>query len=452
MNIFYKNRSLKRRVLIISGLVLFFFFGEIALTFSDKGHAFIVNDEEVAFSLKLENRYSDFSVTEGIDQKVADFMKRWKIKGVSVAVTKDEELVYAKGFGYADTERKESVKPGHLFRIASVSKLITAAAVMKLYEEGSLDLDEFVFGPEGILDTATYNDYRDSRYEAIRVRHLLNHTAGWSRRNGDPMFNTLYIARKMNVDPPATIDDIIRYSLSRKLTYYPGTRYSYSNIGYAILGKIIEIKSGVPYEDFVILNILKPAGIHDMHLGRSFRHQRYPNEVSYYSVNGTVMTPSYDGSGELVPLHYGGNHIELLGAAGGWIASAPELAKLLSVLDGFDRQRDILKKETLEMMVDPDRAGYGLFGWRGKDQAGTWWRTGYLNGSTALLVRQHNGVNWVVLMNSSTYRQSRIQRYTSAMMFNALKDVEIWPYLNLFLVDQQWPEPITEIPESNPLL
>jgi CubicO group peptidase (beta-lactamase class C family) len=190
------------RFFILAGLIVMFFFGEIALTFSDKGSSFIVENNEVAFSLQLENNYSDFKSTEIIDTRVQSFMEHWKINGISVAVTKDEELVYAKGFGFADTERKEYVKPGHLFRIASVSKLITAAAIMKLYEEQLLDLDHHVFGPEGILDTSYYNGYRDKRYEDITVQHLLSHTAGWSITSGDPMFNTLYIAQKMKVDPP----------------------------------------------------------------------------------------------------------------------------------------------------------------------------------------------------------------------------------------------------------
>lgn len=441
-----------RPILLLTGLVLVFYFGEIALSFSDRGTSYMINDEEVAFSLKLENSYSDFESTEVIDNHVESFMKRWKIKGMSVAVTKNEELVYAKGFGFADLEQGVEVKPGHLFRIASVSKLITAAAILKLQEEGRISLDDYVFGPHGILDTTLFPDYLDARYEEIRVRHLLNHTAGWSRRSGDPMFSSLVIARKMKVPPPAELDQVISYSLSRRLTYQPGTRYSYSNLGYAILGRIIEVRSGIPYEDFVIMNILKPAGIHDMHLGRSTYHERFPNEVAYYHTGTPEYTYAYDGSGKKVPIHNGGNNITLLGAAGGWVASAPELVKLITVLDGFGIQGDLLDRQTLEMMVSPEAAGPGLFGWRGSDSHGTWWRTGYLNGTAALVVRQPDGVNWVALMNTSTYRQSRIHSYTASMMFQALGRIEIWPYLNLFLVDQEIPEPVTGLLEVNPLL
>jgi len=266
------------------------------------------------------------------------------------------------------------------------------------------------------------------------------------------MFNSLYIAKKLNIDPPARIDDVISYTLSRKLYYKPGQRYSYSNIGYGILGRVIEIVSGVPYEDYVILNILKPAGIHDMHIGKSFKHDKYPNEVKYYANGSNFKSYAIDGSGELVPMYYGGNNIELLGPAGGWVASAPELAKLLTVLDGFDKQNDILDQETISHMTDPNFAGTGLLGWRGIDHYGTWWRTGYLNGSTAMVVRQEDRVNWVILMNTSTHKQSRIQRYVSAMMFKVINEVELWPYLNLFLVDQTIPDPIVTFPESNSFL
>jgi CubicO group peptidase (beta-lactamase class C family) len=446
------DKVMLRSIIIIFSLVTLFFFGEIALTFSEDANAFIIENEEVAFSLKLENQYSDFDATTAIDNSVETFLRQWGIKGASVAISKDEELVYAKGFGYANVDKKEAVKPGHLFRIASVSKLITAAAVMKLFEEGHLDLDEYAFGPAGVLDTSLFRGYKDKRVEEITIRHLLNHTAGWSKQSGDPMFNSLYIARKLKIDPPAKTDHVIEYALSRNLNYDPGTRYSYSNLGYGVLGRIIEVKSGMPYEDYVIMNLLKPSGIHDMHIGRSFAHEKYPNEVTYYNEGKKMMTYAIDGSGQLVPFHYGGNNIELLGAAGGWVASAPELCKLMTVLDGFNKQQDILEKQTLEMMVDPDMAGMGLFGWRGQDHYGTWWRTGYISGSTALLVRQRDGVNWVILMNTSTYRESRIQRYTSSMMFSAVNKVKLWPYLDLFLVDKDYPGPIADIPVSNPLL
>ena len=105
------------------------------MTFSDKGYPSLLNDEEVPFSLLLDNQNSNFEGTDNIDSQVDAFIKRWKIEGASLAVTKDERLVYAKGFGTANKETGEEVKPGHLFRIASVSKLITAVAVMLHFQK-----------------------------------------------------------------------------------------------------------------------------------------------------------------------------------------------------------------------------------------------------------------------------------------------------------------------------
>lgn len=441
-----------KRIFVLLSLISLFFFGEIALTFSDKGYPSILNHEEVPFSLLLDNQSSDYNETEIVDRQLQSFIRRWRIKGASVAITKDERLVYAKGFGIANSETGEEVKPGHLFRIASVSKLITAVSVMKLYEEGRLELDEKVFGEQGILNDSVFRTYRDRRIEQITIRHLLNHTAGWSRYSGDPMFRTLYIARKMNVKPPLAFSEVLEYTLSKRLNYRPGSRYSYSNLGYAILGEIIERKSGMPYQDYVVMNILKPLDIHDMHIGKSFYHEKYPNEVRYHSSAGEMTAYSMDGSGEKVPIYYGGNNIELLGPAGGWVASAPELIKFLTAIDGLPEQPDILSSEIVDLMSNPDFAGKGLFGWRGSDRHGTWWRTGYLTGSSALVVRQHDGINWVVMMNTSTYKHSGIHKYVSNMMFGVVNRVSKWPVIDLFTMESETPNPITEIPATNPKL
>lgn len=433
-------------------LLLLFFFGEIAITLSDKGYPSLLNDKEVPLSLMLDNRFSDYQETDVIDQNVNAFLKKWKIQGASLAITSEERLVYAKGFGIANTETGEVVQPGHLFRIASVSKLITAVAVMKLYEDGALDLDDQVFGKNGILNDSVYLTYRDNRLEQITIRHLLNHTAGWSRYSGDPMFSSLYIARKMDVDAPAQFNEVLQFALSRRLNYNPGTRYSYSNLGYGILGEIVARKSGMAYKDYVVMNLLKPLDIHDMHIGRSYYYEKYPNEVRYHSSAGKMTAYSKDGTGEQVPIYYGGNNIELLGPAGGWVASAPELIKFLTAIDGFPEQPDILKEETIMAMADSDQSGKGLFGWRGSDNYGTWWRTGYLTGSSALMVRQQDGLNWVIMMNTSTYKHSRIHRYVSGMMFNAVNRVHDWPTIDLFSMETGSPEPITDIPATNPKL
>ncbi|PID91162.1 MAG: hypothetical protein CSA96_09860 [Bacteroidetes bacterium] len=164
------------------------------------------------------------------------------------------------------------------------------------------------------------------------------------------------------------------------------------------------------------------------------------------------MVYDANGSGEKVPVHYGGNDMALLGPAGGWVASAPELIKFLTAIDGFPAQPDILSSETIAAMTDPELAGKGRFGWRGSDSYGTWWRTGYLTGSSALMVRQGNGLNWVVLLNTTTQKESRIHRHVSGMMFSAVNHVREWPKLDLFNLKYENPYPIAKIPASSPNL
>ncbi|MFW5644649.1 MAG: serine hydrolase domain-containing protein [Bacteroidota bacterium] len=445
---------MKAKTYLMIGLTVLFFFGEIAISFSDRAASnSLIDSDNMSFALNLENSDSDFEQDEFIDRLVESFIKRYNIKGASVAVTKNGQLVYAKGFGMANTETSEPMQPGHIFRIASVSKLLTAAAIMKLIEEDKLELDARVFGKEGILNDEIFQSFQDERIADIRIRHLLNHTAGWSRYKGDPVFNSLYIARKYNETPPAQEDRIIQYGLQKPLSFSPGTTYSYSNLGYIILGRIISSLTHMPYEDYIVMNILKPLDIHDMHIGRSFYHEKYPNEVRYYEPAGSALTMAFNGSGRMVPKSYGGNNMELLGAAGGWVASAPELIKFISAIDGFPDMPDLLADSSIQLMTDPRRAGEGLFGWRGADGHGTWWRTGTLSGSLSFVMRMENGLNWVILLNTSGSKRLRLHNKLSRTIFAASYRVKDWPDYNLFAKpDKGFLSPITEIPALNPKL
>lgn len=101
----------------------------------------------------LTNELSSRPETEGMDKDIERYMKRWELRGVQIAVSRNDSLVYAKGFGWADEERGEAMTPGHIMRIASVSKLLTAVGIMKLREQGRLKLSDHVFGAKGLLTT-----------------------------------------------------------------------------------------------------------------------------------------------------------------------------------------------------------------------------------------------------------------------------------------------------------
>jgi hypothetical protein len=112
-----------------------------------------VSDMLIPANLRLTNEMSEIHEFEGFERVMKYFLKRWDIVGASVAVARDGKLIYARGFGYTDSTLHQPVEPYHRFRIASISKLITAVAIMKLNEEGKLSVYDRVFGVAEYLMT-----------------------------------------------------------------------------------------------------------------------------------------------------------------------------------------------------------------------------------------------------------------------------------------------------------
>ncbi len=389
-------------------------------------------------NLRLSNELSDIPEFEGFDKTLMRFMKRWNIVGASVAVAHDGNLVYAKGFGFADSISRQPVQPYSRFRIASISKLVTAVAVMKLQEEGKLSVHDKVFGPEGILNDPYYSNPKDRRVYDITVLHLLSHQGGWTTRYGDQMFMPFVVASSLGIPVPVDTKTIVRFALNKNLHYTPGRGRSYSNLGYAILGLVIEKASGMTYQEYCRKHILEPCGIYDMNLASNLRTERQPYEVTYYEPPDAILKPSVYGTGEMVPASYGGNDIESLGAAGAWIATAPDLVKLVLHIDGVDNPEDIISPESVRFMVDTGN-GFAPLGWKATVQGGLWWRTGSFPGSAGMIKRQPDGVIWVFLMNTSTWNGPEITAELSMFMSRALAQVKKWPGRNLFSMSIEAP-------------
>lgn len=382
-------------------------------------------------NFRITNELSQFSGSKLIEKEANEFLQQWNLCGMTMSIIKDGKLVYAHGFGYSDLEAQQVVMPGQLFRVASVSKLITAVAIMKLVEKKAISLDSKVFGPKGIIKDPVFNQVADKRLYNITIRNLLAHTGGWSLHYGDPAFNSLVVLEKTGETGAASMNSYCRFVASRKLHFEPGTRSSYSNMGYMFLGKVIQAVVGKSYEDFVRNEVLKPVGIVDMHIGRSYLSDRRVNEVKYYESEESPMIPAYDGSGRMVPKPYGGNPIELLGPAGGWIASSVELAKLIVLIDGFRNVPDMFSQHLINQMVTEDELK-GPLGWKDVKENGDWIRTGSMAGTSAILKRQSNGFSWVVIINSSSWKGPRLPAYVNYMMGKIEKNVTGWPKHDLF--------------------
>ena len=251
-----------------------------------------------------------------IDRKVRDYMKKNDVAGLSVAIMRNEKLVYAAGFGYADVEAKQPFGPMHRARIASVSKPITRVAVARIVQDTSLDNGSKVFGGGSVLGGTYATPSNNKKIEDITVDHLVRHRGGLVNVNksgtgSDPMFAYSGTGHK----------GLIEWTLANyPLGYDPGTNpdpekiKTYSNFGYCLLGRVIEAKSGKGYEAYVLDKILKPAGAGGMRIGGDTLADRKPMEVKYY-----------DGKGG----QYSSVKPQRFDSHGGWIATPTELLRFL---------------------------------------------------------------------------------------------------------------------------
>ena len=375
------------------------------------------------------------------DKLVPELMEKWGIPGGAIAIAKDGKLVLAKGYGLADVEREEPVLPDSLFRIASISKPITAVAVLKLVQEGRLDLNTPAFE---ILDEfqAPEGTTPDPRIYDVTVRQLLQHSGGWDRNKSyDPMFIPGRIERELGVPKPVSCADVISFMLGQPLDFDPGTQYAYSNFGYCLLGRIIEEITGQSYEGYVRSHILQPAEITRMRIGGTLIEDRAESEVRYYGYPSQPLTSSVvPGAPNRIPWHYGGFHLQTLDAHGGWIASPTDLVRFVTALDG-SRPAQILEAETVNLMVSPPdprlepdlQTHYGM-GWavRPLEDDANWWHTGSLDGTHALLVRTHHGMVWAALFNSRPEEWQQFLAEVDWLMWDGIGEVTEWPSHDLF--------------------
>ncbi|QCR22224.1 serine hydrolase [Pontibacter sp. SGAir0037] len=341
----------------------------------------------ISFNVELNSYFPD------LDLAARQVMQRYKIPGLSVAIVRNEKLVATKSYGYANIEQNELVKNNSKFRIASLSKPITAIAVLKLVQEGKLSLNDRVFGSRGVLQFDYGTPRPGSDIDKITVEHLLEHKSGWVNEKGDPMFMNFSSSQK------ELITDAL---LNKPLKYTPGTSYNYSNLGYCILGRIIEKVSGMPYAAYIRTEILLPSGITDMEIAGNTFEQHLPQEVKYYQNDAT-------------PYMY---NISRMDANGGWVATATDLMKFMVRIDRNPSKQDFVLSSLLK------RSYLGFLNWS---------HSGSLPGTSAMLTRLNDEFSFVVLANTRNEEQPLL---VAEEINNAIKDVilqhQVWPDVDLF--------------------
>jgi uncharacterized protein (TIGR03437 family) len=233
--------------------------------------------------------------------------------------------------------------------------------------------------------------------------------------------------------------------LGQPLQFDPGTRYQYSNFGYAVLGRIIERVTGMSYEEYVRTQVLAPMGISQLRIGQTLPQGQLPGEVKYYSTgsNGSVFPDVSNGP---VPLPYGAWYLEGQDANGGWVASPIDYAKFLNAIEGRRGTAFLTPASIAAMTARPSTIAYWADSsfWYGfgldVEPAGAgmnWWHSGSLDGTTTYETRTNDGFDWVVFFNTrpdySDTDQATIDDDIQSGLWNAYYQTTNWPTNDQFV-------------------
>jgi CubicO group peptidase (beta-lactamase class C family) len=321
---------------------------------------------------------------------VAKFLEKYQVPGLSVAFSHQEKIVFRGAYGWADESAREALTPGHRFRIASISKPLTAVAVFALVEKGKLRLDDKVFGPQGLLPQFG-GDALPEHVDGVTVHHLLTHTSGgWGNDRDDPMFQH----PEMNHDHP--------------LKHPPGKAYAYSNFGYCLLGRVVEKTAGKDYAAAIREIILDPCEITDMKLAGNTLAERTDGEVVYHGRHGENP--------------YNMN-VERMESHGGWIGSPESLVKFLLRTDGSRVRSDLLREQTRAEMFRATQANPGYASGWAVNAVPNRWHGGSLPGTSTIAVTTASGLCWAGFANA---RAPGIAGELDRLMWDIVAQVPAW--------------------------
>ena len=200
------------------------------------------------------------SFNDKVNTIIRNKMNEYKLTGLAVGIVQNGKVIYSKGFGVTNITSKTKVTENHVFHVASVSKLFTAIAIMQLADAGKLKLSD------KLVKIAPKLKFSDDRVKDISLRQLLNHTAGlpdvgnyhWSRHSKGKK---------------ALEKDMLKKDF--KLKYAPASKVYYSNLGYDVLGYVVQKASGQIFEDYVKQHILDKAGM----TNSDFRYFKIPKKL-----------------------------------------------------------------------------------------------------------------------------------------------------------------------------
>jgi N-acyl-D-amino-acid deacylase len=366
-----------------------------------------------------------------LDDAMFKTLMRHGIPGGALAVTREGRLVMARGYGWANIDHDDPVKPETLFPLASVSKVLTTLAIFKLVEAKKLTLEDkpFVILKDVKAPTGATVD---PRLYKITIRQLLNHSGGWNRNvTGDPINWSRQIARRLQVKRPINDMQLISYMLGQPLDFEPGTDSQYSNVGFIVLGPVIAKVSGQPYEDYVRKTILDPLGM---------KKTRLLDPEGNYAADQARRYLA--GTDQLLPAYT----MPWTKASGCWESSVVELAKLITAIEGSRGKKPLLSEESMDQMLAPpplpirprpDGTYQGL-GWDvvqkfsngfGYAKGGSW------TGIRSTLKRGADGTCSIVLFNASIefdVLDQQVRQDAVREILDQAARIKTWPKVDFF--------------------
>ncbi|MBO4433991.1 MAG: beta-lactamase family protein [Bacteroidales bacterium] len=296
-----------------------------------------------------------------IDNLVYDYMRKYSVPAVSISYAHHEHEAYTAAYGYPVWDYSWRCTPETLFRIAGVSQSLCAICIMTCKENGLLSLDDTAIGPGGILEC------QNTSFDKIKVKHLLSHCSGLNDsdiRNNDFSVNAFVAAMGNN-----SLYDILKFD-------NPGESFLYSEYGYGILQRIVEVVSHKPYAEYLDW-VMAMAGIRSIQVGENSKAEVGGKECVYYAYDIDENPYMIDVSDK--------------GGAIGVIATPRDLTRLLMSIDSGTAVPDILSPESVGEMFSPfpylsgyPKYGYGWYSDRTASLKNAYYNYATMSGSTAL--------------------------------------------------------------------
>ncbi len=368
---------------------------------------------------------------ENLDQIMTGFINEHKLPGLAVGVIRNGELVYGKGFGFADLEQRIPVTPETVFRIGSISKTFTTAGIMQLWEQGRLGLDEPV--------NNYLKDYKilhkDPNAPPVTFRHLITHTSGIGEvRALTDVFKPVAGLGAKPEDPPMSLGEYYQGLLRPEV--YPGQKWAYANHAYATLGQLVEDISGQPLGEYMLEHLFGPLGMHK----------------SDYFLTGRVrsdLANAYEfKKGHYEPVKF--LRIEVPGA-GSIFSTVNDMAKYVEALmnRGANRYGQYVKPETFDVMVTPQldfdprlNMNIGLYFvlTQFENHRIIWHNGGWPGFSSSMWVAPDDKLGIVVFTNTSSMAPDLISMKVLREMLGVPEPISTVPVKGLLESPHDWPK------------